>query len=91
MIERTVLVVNSYGRHHLADIAYLTASTDDDCSRRDNLLAVGILLTQRQGVLTSRHIHMQGTAEIAQCLHGSIQSGIFAFLRTTGPHPVSTQ
>ena len=72
MIERTVLVVNSNGRHYLADIAHLTASTDDDCSRRDNLLAVGILLTQRQGVLTSRHIHMKGAAEIAQCLHGSI-------------------
>ena len=44
VIERCVLVVDNDRRHHLADVAHLTAGADDDRSRRDDLLAVGVLL-----------------------------------------------
>ena len=46
MVQRTVLVVFDNRTHHLTDIADLTASTDNNGSRRDNLLTVGILLCQ---------------------------------------------
>ena len=46
MIDGGVLVVDEDGRDHLLDVADLSTGTDDDRSRRNNFLAVGILLRQ---------------------------------------------
>ena len=47
VVDAGVLVVHQYGADHLLDVAHLTACRDDDRSRRDNLLAVEVLLAQR--------------------------------------------
>ena len=47
VIERRVFVVNKYRRHHFAHIRDLGATANDNRSRGDNLLAVGILLGHR--------------------------------------------
>ena len=91
MIDRSVLFIDKYRRHYFLDIRNFTACADDDRSRRDDLLAVGVLLTQRERVLTCRHVDMQVAAEITQGLDTCIQTGILTLLRTTGPHPVGTQ
>ena len=75
-----MLVVDKDGTDYLADVGDLTAGTDNNSTRRDDLLAIGILLTQREGVLTCRHVDVQVTAEITQCLDGCIQTGILSFL-----------
>ena len=64
VIERGALVVDHHGRDHLAHVAHLAAGADDDRSRRDDLLAVGVLLRQRQRVLARGHVDMQGAAEV---------------------------
>ena len=40
-----MLVVDKDGTDYLADVGDLTAGTDNNCTRRDDLLAIGILLT----------------------------------------------
>ena len=70
MIERRILVVDQYRRDNLTNIAYLATACNDDCSRRNNLLAVRILLGKREGIFSRRYINLKCTAEVAQCLHG---------------------
>ena len=88
MVKGGMLVVFHHRTHHLADVAHFTASTHNDGSRRDNLLTVGILLSQRQRVLTGGYVDMQLTAEVRQGLDTGIQTGILTLLTTAGPHPV---
>ena len=80
MIDGSVLVVDQHGRHHFLYVAHLAASRHDDRSRRDDLLTVGILLRERERVLARRHVDVQFAAEVAQCLDGSIESCVLAFL-----------
>ena len=91
MVQRTATVVFDDRRNHLLDVRNLTASAHNNCSRRNDFLAIGILLRERQRVFSCRHVDMQLAAEIAQRLHASIQAGILTFLRAAGPHPVGTQ
>ena len=83
VVQRGVLVVLHHGAHHLADVTHLAASRYDDGARRYDFLAVGVLLGQRQRVLTRGHVDVQLAAEVAQGLH--------ALLAPAGPHPVGTQ
>ena len=46
VVDAGVLIVHQYGADHLLDVAHLAACRDDDRSRRDNLLTVGVLLAQ---------------------------------------------
>ena len=80
-----------YGRNNLLDVAHLAACADDDGTGAYNLVAVGILLGHTQRVLAGGHIDLQGTAEVAQCLYGAVQTCVFALLCTAGPHPVGAQ
>ena len=91
MIDAGIFVAQQHGAHHLLDILHLAAGTHDDCSRRDNLLAIGILLAQRERVFSGRHVDVQVAAEVRQGFHAFVQTGILAFLRAARPHPVSRQ
>ena len=91
MIEAAVLVVHHHGADHFLDVRHLAAGTDDDGTRRDDLLAIGILLAQRQRVFTCRHVDMQVATEVRQCLYALVQTGVLAFLRAAGPHPVGRE
>ena len=46
VVERSTVVIDDNGADHLLDVADLATGADNDCSRRYNLLAVRILLTQ---------------------------------------------
>ena len=46
VIEAALRHVLQDGIHHFADVVHLAAGADDDGARRDNLLAVGILLRE---------------------------------------------
>ena len=48
MVQRTAFVVLDNRAYHLADVAHLTTGTDDNRSRRDNFLAIRILLCQTE-------------------------------------------
>ena len=88
MVERRALVVDDDGRHHLLHVAHLSTGADDDRSRRYDLLAVGVLLCQRERVLARGHVDVQVAAEVAQGLHGGVEPCVLALLRAAGPHPV---
>ena len=91
VVERRVLVVHHHGRHHFLDVAHLAAAGHDDGARRDNLLAVGILLAQRERVLARGYIDAELAAEVAQGLDGGVEARVLTLLRTAGPHPVGRQ
>ena len=80
MIERSVLVVDENRAYHLADVGNLASSAYDDGSWRDNLLAVGILLCQRQRVFTCRNIDVEVAAEVAQRLYSTVETCILTLL-----------
>ena len=64
MIEACILVVDKYRRNHLTHIAHLTTTGHNDGSRRDNLVAVRILLGQRKRILTCWNVHTDSAAEV---------------------------
>ena len=80
MIDRRILVVHYHRRYHLAHVAHFAAARHDDSSRRDDLLAVRILLRERQRVLSCRHVDVESAAEVAERLHCSIETGVLALL-----------
>ena len=80
MIESGVFVVDEDGGDHLADVAHLATTCHDDRARRDDLLAIGILLAQGQGVLAGRHIHADGAAEVGESLDGTIEARVLTLL-----------
>ena len=91
MIEQGGVVVHNHRTHNLLHVTHLTTGADNHCSRTDDLGAVRIFLGHGQRVLASRHIHLDGAAEVAQRLHAGVQTGILTLLRTTWPHPVGRQ
>ena len=80
MVEGGIGVVHQDRRHHFPDVGNFTAGGNDNRSGSDNLVAVGVLLTHGERVLTRRHIHVDSAAEIGQGFHGTIETGILAFL-----------
>ena len=97
-IEREVDVVEAAfghvlhdGADNLADIAHLAAGADDDGSRADNLVTVGIFLGHREGVLAGGDIDLQCAAEVAESLYCGVKAGVLALLCATGPHPVGRE
>ncbi len=96
-VGREVYVVEC-GRHvarhgvcHLAYVLHLSTAGDDDGTRGDDLLAVGVLLRHAQRVFAGRHVDVKGAAEVAQRLHRRVQTCVFAFLCTARPHPVGAE
>ena len=90
MVKRRRYVLNNR-RNNLLHVAHLSAAGYDDGTRRDNLLAVGVLLCHTQRVLTCGNVNLQLAAEIGESLDGSIKTGILTLLGTARPHPVGTQ
>ena len=88
VIEAALRHVLQDGIHHFADVVHLAAGADDDGARRDNLLAVGILLREGERVFSGRNVNLQFTAEAAEGFDGSIEAGVLTLLGTAGPHPV---
>lgn len=80
MVESGVLVVDEDGGDNLADVAHLATTRHDDRARRDDLLAIGILLAQGEGVLAGRHIDADGAAEVGEGLDGTIEACVLTLL-----------
>ena len=80
MIESGVFVVDEDGGAHRADVGHLAPTCHDDRARRDDLLAIGILLAQGQGVLAGRHIDADGAAEVGEGLDGTIEARVLTLL-----------
>ena len=80
MVERGGAVVDHHWAYHLAHVRNLTAAGYDDRTRSYHLLSVGILLRHGKRVLSCRHVDVESTAEVAQCLHGTVEACVLAFL-----------
>ena len=88
VIECSLAMIDEYGRNHLAHVAHFAAGRHDHRAGRNDFLPVGILLRHGEGILSRRHVDVQGAAIVAQSLDCGIEAGVFSFLRTAGPHPV---
>ena len=80
-----------HGRNYLLYVADLAACAYNYGTWTYNLVAVGVLLGHAQRVLAGGHVDLQGAAEVAQCLNGTVQTCVLALLCTAGPHPVGAQ
>ncbi len=80
VIERGVLVVNDDGRNDLLHVAHLATGTDDDRSRRDNLIATGILLRHRERVFTRGHVDVDVATEVRESLNGAVETCVLTLL-----------
>ena len=91
MINRTVLIIHQHRTNHFTDILHFATTGDDDRSRGNDLFAIRIFLCHGQRVLACWHIDVQGTTEVRQGLHSTVEACILSFLATAGPHPIGTE